>query len=299
MSKILAILGSGRSKGYTSGLLESAVNGAKTVDGVEVEWIHLLRYTIRPCSSCFSCIRNLGSGCILDDDFGRRTEGSLYRSVRESSGFILGDAVHNWTTTAAMRLFIERLYPFLWTGELAGSHFASISCASNSGMHREAARLLCQEAFCFGFHYMGGLAVHVADYKKASEEAFELGKKVAEAARQGRRPADKENLISDYKDEIWHVAPQYLDNLTEGTMQYEASLPARALRDRLFHNPDAIELLKKAADGLRELLSLYKDGRTKAEAELLVKTSAYWVQATWKEFVQPITRSDAPHAYRE
>ena len=299
MKKVLAMLGSGRADGYTSRLLKSAVDGASTVDGVEVEWIHLHRYTIRPCTSCFHCIRNPGAGCVIEDDFGRRTKGVLYKKVRESTGFIIGDAVHNWTITAAMRLFIERLYPFLWTGELAGSHLASISCASNSGMHRESTRLLCQESFCFGFHYAGGLPVHVAGFDEALEKAYSLGRKLAEASQGGRTPVQKETLIEEYEGEMWHILPQYLDNLTEGTMEYTKSLPVRALREQRFHNPEAIALLREAAGGLQQLLELHEQEDTTPAAGLLVRVAACWVQATWKEFVQPITRSDAPHAYRE
>jgi len=211
----------------------------------------------------------------------------------------LGDAVHNWTITAAMRLFIERLYPFLWTGELAGSYLASISCASNSGMHRESARLLCQESFCFGFHYAGGLAVHVARFDEALSNSFELGRKLAIASLEGRKPVQTEALLEEYDGEMWHIVPQYLDNLTEGTMQYENSLPARALRDHLFHDSGALELLREAAVGLQKLLELYTQKNTAEIAPLLAKVAACWVQATWKEFVQPITRSEPPAAYIE
>lgn len=298
MAKLLAILGSGRANGYTSKLLKSSVEGASTVDDIEIQWIHLHRYSIGPCTSCFHCIRNRGTGCVIDDDFGGHGRGALYQSVKESAGFILGDAVHNWTITAAMRLFIERLYPFIWTGELAGSHLASISCASNSGMHRESARLLCQEAFCLGFHYAGGLAIHLTRFDEALQDAYELGKKLAIAARHGRTPVKKESLLREYEGEIWHIIPQYLDNLTEGTMKYESSLPARALREKRFHDPEAVDLLRRAAEGLKELLAAYAEHDTAGSPDLLMKVAECWVQATWKEFVQPITRSEAPPAYR-
>ena len=224
--------------------------------------------------------------------------GVIYRKVRNSAGFILGDAVHNWTITAAMRLFIERLYPFLWTGELAGSHLASISCASNSGMQRESQRLLCQEAFCFGFHYAGGIAVHVARFEEALSDAFSLGQSLAKAARDGRAPVDKTTLLKEYDGEIWNILPQYLYNLTEGTMEYETSLPARALKEHRFHDPEALALLEETATGLRELIKLYHEGEQAAATDVLMSVAACWVQATWKEFVRPITRSEAPTAYR-
>ena len=297
MTRILAVLGSGRANGYTAGLLHAAVKGAESVEGVEVELVHLHRYVIRPCTSCFRCIRQPGGGCILDDEMGRKTDGSLYQKVRNATGFLLGDAVHNWTVTAAMRLFIERLYPFGWTGELSGSYFASISCASNSGMHREAARLLCQESFCRGFHYVGGLAVHAAQLPQALEDANDLGAKLGRACLKGRQAVNDESLWSEYAGQMWHVYPQYLDNLTNGTLDYEQSLPALAVRDGVFRNPDARDLLNRAADGLRDVLRLHKLGDRQSAQKQLVRVATLWVQATWKEFVEVITGAGAPEAY--
>ncbi|MDP6702188.1 MAG: NAD(P)H-dependent oxidoreductase, partial [Candidatus Latescibacteria bacterium] len=55
MAHVLALLASGRTKGFTATLLRAAVEGAESVEGVEVEWVHLNRYTFKPCASCFSC----------------------------------------------------------------------------------------------------------------------------------------------------------------------------------------------------------------------------------------------------
>ena len=286
MGYILAVLGSGRSKGYTSQLLKAASDSAAAVEGVAIEWVHLHRFEVRPCTSCFQCIREPGSGCILDDDFGRKNEGALFAKVRDADAFLIGDAVHNWTSTAAVRLFFERLYPFLWTGELRGSHFASISCASNSGMHREAARFLCQQSFSAGFRYVGGLAVHVADFERARREAAYLGRKLGLAAREGRKPVDEQTLWSEYAGEMWDVYPQYLDNLTAGTLDYNRSLPEQALRHGAFEEEEARRLAEQAAEELRETLRLHGLGNHEQARRLLVKASGYWVQATWREYVQ-------------
>jgi multimeric flavodoxin WrbA len=60
MAKILAILCSGRKKGYTATLLAEAINGAKEFsEQVEVELVHLHDYRFGPCTSCFHCMEKV------------------------------------------------------------------------------------------------------------------------------------------------------------------------------------------------------------------------------------------------
>lgn len=299
MAKVMAVLGSGRKRGFTATLLRAAVEAVESVDGVTVNWIHLHDYRMRPCISCFHCIRHPGDGCVLDDDFGHKGEGILYGKVREADGFLIGDAVHFWTTTAAMRLFFERMYPFIWTGELKGSYFASISCAGNSGMHRVANRMLCQFSFQQGFRYVGGLPVHAAFMDQALEEARYLGRKLGLAARNGRQPVDEETLWSEYAKELWNIYPQYIDNFTSGTMDYNQSMPEQALRHGLFQKPEALELLQKAADGFKEVIRLHKLGNFEQAQKLMISVSAHWVRATWDEYLKDnVVGADTPSAYR-
>jgi multimeric flavodoxin WrbA len=295
----LALLGSGRSKGFTARLLRAAIEGVKTVEGVEVDWVHLHKYDIHPCRSCFSCIRNQGGGCVQDDDFGQKGEGVLYKKVKEADGFLVGDAVHGWTMTAAYRIFLERLYPFIWTGELKGSHFASISCAGNSGGHRMANRNLCMHSLHMHWRYVGGLPVHVMYLDRALEEARYLGCKLGLAARNGRQPVDDRTLWSEYSKEVWNIYPEYVDNLSNGTKDYNQSLPEQALRHGLFHQPEALGLLQEAADGLKEVIRLHNLGNLEEAQKHLVRVSASWVRATWKEFLrEEVIRADVPDAYR-
>ena len=298
MGKVLALLGSGRSKGFTARLLRAAIGGVETVEGVQVDWVHVHKYDIRPCRSCFHCIRHVGDGCSQNDDMGRNGEGVLYRKVADADGLLIGDAVHNWTITAAMHLFLERMYSLGWTGKLSGTHFASISSASCSGMHRVANRTLCQQAFAFGFRYVGGLPVHVALMDEALEEARYLGRKLGLAARNGRQPVDDETLWAEYNKEVWNVYPEYMDNLTGGTMDYNDSLPERCVRHGVFRKPEAEDLLRKAADGLKEVVRLHKLGNFQEAQRCLARTAPYWVRAAWKEFLEEeVIGADTPESY--
>ena len=298
MAYVLALLASGRPNGFTDSLLQAAMEGARSVDGVEVERVHLHRYRFGPCTSCFNCIRNEPHDCTLEDAMG--SDGELMAKVKRANGWILADPVHMWGPSAQTHLFIERCYPFIWSGELEGMPFASISCASNQGMQRLANANLCKWAFTKGLRYVGGLPVHTAYIERARGEAETLGRKLAEAAvvdAAGREKYPDAERYVDSLDRPWSVLEPYLDNLSNGTMAYESSLIAEGFAS--FKRQEALDLLQASKGHFENALELYKEGRHEAACGQLVRASALWTHATWKEFLEEdVTRAGVPEAYR-
>ena len=298
MAKVLALLASGRTKGFTAGLLHSAMAGAESVTGVEVEFVHLHKYEIKPCASCFNCIRSEDHSCAQRDGMGK--EGELMAKVKQANGWILADPVHFWGPSAQCHLFIERCYPFIWSGEMAGMPFASISCASNQGMQRLATAEICKWVFAFGMRYVCGLPVHTTYLKRAMGEAEQLGRQLAEAAivdEEGREEYPEEERYVDYVDHPFSVVEPYLDNLTNGTMEYDSSLIAEGLVN--FERREAVDLLQQAREPFERALQLYREGKQEAACHQLVRASALWTHATWTEFLeQDVIKSGVPDAYR-
>jgi multimeric flavodoxin WrbA len=298
MATVLALLASGRKRGFTASVLEAAIRGAEDVDGVQVERVYLHGHAFGPCTSCFNCIRDEAHQCTLPDAMGG--DGELMARVRRANGWILADPVHTWGPSAMCHLFVERCYPFVWSGQLEGMPFASISCASNQGMQRLANRNLCKWAFTLGLRYVGGLPVHTAYIERARQEAIDLGRRLAEAAvrdAQARLKYPDPERYVDYLDKPWSVLEPYLENLGNGTIEYEASLLAEGLAS--FRRPAAIELLQRAKGPFVEALERYKEGQSEAACAQLVKTSALWTHATWVEFLeQDVIKARVPHAYR-
>lgn len=298
MAYVLALLASGRKKGFTASLLQAAAKGAGSVAGVEVEVVHLHQYSFGPCRSCFNCIRDPAHQCGQKDAMGG--SGELMAKVRRANGWILADPVHFWGPSAQAHLFIERCYPFLWSGALQGMPFASISCASNQGMQRLANAALCKWAFAFGLRYVGGLPVHTAYLERALIQAEVLGNSLGAAASkdaQDRKPYSDQERYVGYLDQPWSALEPYLDNLTNGTMEYEPSLIAEGLET--FRRQDALELLEQASALLQQTLALYKDDRKVEACEQLVRASALWTHATWKEFLEEeVIKTGVPSAYR-
>lgn len=304
MATVLAILGSGRSAGYTASLWDAACEGASQVEGVRVERVHLRRYRFGPCTSCFSCIRAPGSGCVQDDDMGRSGRSELYRLVQQANALLVVDAVHLWGPTAYTHLFFERLYPTLWTGELNGLPFASVSCAGNQGMQHLAREEICKWARSKGMRYVGGLAEHAVDHEQARERSRQLGRRLAEAARddeQERRPfADEVERFLAYAEEPFDLAGEYLANLTQGTMDASESLPRLGLGNGAFaEGSPAARLALEAQTYLEASLSAYGAEERGACLRRLAAASSAWTRATWLALLEDrVVGAAQPDAYK-
>jgi len=302
MARVLAVLCSGRRNGYTARVMEAALEGAREA-GAEVEVAHLREFTFGPCTSCFECVRREEHVCVLPDDMGREGRGRLFLKVLGANALLLADPVHMWGPSASSHLFIERLYPFVWSGGLNGMPFASISCATNQGMQHLALKEICKWAFTLGMRYIGGLSVHAARFERSLREARLLGRRLAEAAsedeRGRRRYKDDAERFLDYADKPWSPLLPYLENLTKGTLTYEGSLIEEALCEGTFKDRRALELLRRAAGGLKKALKRYKLGDLEGATRALVEASAYWTHATWREFLERgVIGAGPPKAYR-
>lgn len=304
MATLLAMLTSGRKDGFTAQLMEAALAGARTVKGLKVELVHSHDFRFSPCTGCFACVRGDEHVCVLDDDMGREGKGELFRRLGEANGLLIADPVHNWSPSASARLLIERCYPFLWSGALNGMPAATLSCASNQGMHMVANRELCKWVFGLRMRYHGGLAVHVARLEQSFAEARDLGKRLGMAAMRdgadGRRAwTDEEAFVHYALHAPWSPLQPYIENLTAGAMLAERSEMAWALQNETFRNPEAVEHLRRAQDEFRRTVTLYQLGETEDAARSLVAASAHWTRATWKEFLEEeVIGAPQPEAYR-
>jgi len=302
MAHILALLMSGRRKGYTAGLWRVAIEGAEAVQGVTVNAVHVHDYQFGPCTSCFACIRQPQDYCVLDDDMGRRGQGALFRKVREANGLLIAEPVHMWGSCAQTHLFMERLYPLGWTGELSGMPAMAISCASNQGMQHLATRTLARWCFCASLRYVGGLSAHTAYYQEAQNQARYLGNKLAQAALQDE--AERESLSDEekwlaYMDKPWNALLPYLENLTRGTLQAQDSLVEYGLGQGTFRREEARQCLEQAREPMQRAIAAWRLHDHEAAQRHLLRASALWTRATWLEFLEEdVIRASQPPAYR-
>ena len=303
MARVLGFLGSARRDGYTVKVLKEALEGAKSVRGVKAELVYLLDYKFGPCTSCYECIRRSDHRCVLQDDMGQLGEGRLWKKIEGANGFIFAAPVHFWSADALTHLFIERLYPFLWSGELKGIPVATITVASNQGFQFVANTMLCEWAFTMVMKYVGGLPVHAAYLDEALPRARYLGMKLGEAAlkdeKEGRKAPTDEEIWLYYQDKPWRVFPHYIENLTMGTGNPELSVIKRSLAHGTFKRKEAVDLLKKADEEFDKFSYHYSLGNYEEAIKSLVKASAFWTHATWKEFLEEqLIKAPPPKVYR-
>jgi len=301
MAKVLGILGSARKDGYTIKVLKKALEGAASVSGVEIELVHLLNYDFGPCKSCYECIRRDEHRCILHDDMGGN--GKLWKKIEGANGFIIASPVHFWTADALTHLFIERLYPFVWSGELRGIPVMTIAVASNQGFQMVANRMLCEWAFTLGMKYIGGLPVHAAYMDEALLEAKYLGELIGKAAlkdeKEGRKAPTDLELWLEYQDAPWKVYPHYIENLTLGKNAPLLSIMERSLSHGKFKKKESIKLLEKAEEEFKKFVHYYNLSDHENAIKHLVRASAFWTHATWREFLkEQLLKVPPPKVYR-
>jgi len=232
---------------------------------------------------------------------GKMGDGELFKKIVDANALFIAQPVYFWGVPAATNLFLERFYPFIFSGELNGMPFASLSQAGNQGMARLANARMARWAFNLRMKYVGGLPVHMVYFEEAKIKARYLGEKIAEAA---KMDAEERRKITDLESFLgaqgnpWSVLEPYIENLTNGTYIYEDSLIEYALSHGTVKRKDAIELLKKAGEELRLTLQYYKLKNGQEATKHLVKASAYWTHATYKEFFEDMLKAKQPEAYR-
>lgn len=292
MVNVLCVLASARSGGYTAALLDSVIEGIRSVEGVEVDRVKLTDYQpMSPCLSCWNCARNDEHRCTLDDSMGRMGEGELVKKVLDANALFIAQPVYFTRPPASVQLFFERFYPFMWSGELRGLPFASLSQAANNGGTRMADREMSKWAFTRGFRYIGGLPVHMVQYDDARVRARYLGSQLAEAALEDAKGRHAATLLDRYMGtdgNPWSPLDLYIDDLTNGTFSYSGSLIEYALSHGTVKKPEAIELLQRAAEELKLVLHHYGLGESRKAMEHMIKMRTYWSPATLAEFLAEI-----------
>lgn len=291
-ANVLCVLASARSEGYTAALLDSVIEGIRSVEGVEVDLVNIFDYLpMSPCMSCWNCARNDEHRCTLDDSMGRMGEGGLVRKVLDANALFIAQPVYFTRPPASVQLFFERFYPFMWSGELNGLPFASLSQAANNGGTRMADREMSKWAFTRGFRYIGGLPVHMVQYEDARIRARYLGVQLAEAAiedEEGRRSVTAIDRYLGSDGNPWSPLDVYIDDLTNGTYSYRGSLIEYALSHGTVKKAEAVDLLEKAAEELKLVLYHYRLGERVKATEHMVKMRTFWSPATLAEFLDEI-----------
>jgi len=97
---VLGIAGSPRKNGNSTLLLKEALRSAQQ-EGTETELILLTEKEIKPCDSCWSCLKT--HKCHITDDMQE-----IYEKLEAASGIIISSPTHNGSISSICQAFSER-----------------------------------------------------------------------------------------------------------------------------------------------------------------------------------------------
>jgi len=285
---LLAIQASPRREGFTAQLMGILLEGARQVEGVEIEEIFLPNQHFLFCRGCFAC-KSSPFHCPLKDDMGQDGEGGLHKKLETANGLLITLPTYFWSANALTHAFFERCYPFLWSQQLNGLPFAFVTSAYNSGMHREAARWVEKWAFSLSLRKVGGTAVHFVYLDEVREELRDLGKRWAEAAvedfQKGRKAIPPQERYVQALTEAWDLPRLYLDNITGGTGRKEDLLTTQGFQKGWFKYREAFRFFQEADELFRRVIDCLEAGKKEEALGLLSKAHRIWKDGTFIEFI--------------
>lgn len=115
----LALIGSPRKGGNTDILTDTFLKGIKEA-GYSTEKIYLYPYKIFPCIDCRKCKKG-DFECVMDDDMQE-----IYPKMDDSNVIVFGTPNYWYGPTAKMKLFIDRMRPYVANEKLKGKKAVAI-----------------------------------------------------------------------------------------------------------------------------------------------------------------------------
>jgi len=141
---VLALVGSPRKGGNTDVLVEQILAGSR-INGHASEKLYLYDHEISPCIDCRNCKKG-DYVCTLDDEMQL-----IYPKIQEADVIIFGTPVYWYGPTGKMKLFIDRLRPFVASEKLKGKKGVIVTPSAEGP---EACEPLIQ-MFRMSFDYLG------------------------------------------------------------------------------------------------------------------------------------------------
>ena len=187
--KILGILGSPRVGGNSDVLLDQALTGAKD-SGAEVEKIILSQKRISGCLNCEKC--NQTGVCVIKDDMP-----GIHQKILTADAVIHSVPVYFWSMTAQMKAYLDRWCAFFdadwnwhkaYESKMKGKRIGLITLCGDPNVSTadpivHSFRSTCSFTGMILFGVSRASASgkgEISKNEKAMEEAYDLGRKIAE-----------------------------------------------------------------------------------------------------------------------
>jgi multimeric flavodoxin WrbA len=103
--KVVTILGSPKTKGKTAKALDMFENSL-TLQGHEIERIHVSNHNIKGCIGCYACMANNdGPGCIIKDD-----AISIFQKMISADAIVYASPIYCYDFTSQFKTLLDRHY---------------------------------------------------------------------------------------------------------------------------------------------------------------------------------------------
>jgi len=189
---ITVVNGSPRREGNTSILVERLCAGARD-GGAAVDVFRLHDLAIRPCQACGACGQSVEEDCVIADDMQ-----PIYRSIRLAGALVIASPIYWWSVSAQTKLFVDRC-------EALGGPEGSVLRDKRIGVILvyggkdavSSGAVNAIRAFQDAFRYLGSDLVDIVhgsaweagavrENVRLMEEAYDLGRKLAQLESRGR-----------------------------------------------------------------------------------------------------------------
>ena len=176
--KILALIGSPRKGSNTDLLVDQILMGAQS-KGHAFAKLFLYDLVILPCLDCRKCKQG-DFECVLIDDMQE-----LYPKLQDTDYLIFGTPVYWYGPTGKMKLFLDRLRPFIASAKLKGKKGMLVVPSAEGAKACSPLIEMFRMSFNYlGIKYKGALLVKAyerGEISKSQEElkrAYTVGEKI-------------------------------------------------------------------------------------------------------------------------
>lgn len=174
--KILGLVGSPRKKSNTDLLVSAVLYGAGT-NNHDIDKVDLYDTDIQPCVDCRVCKKG-NHQCVIGDGMKQ-----LYPKLEEADVIIFGTPLYWYGPTGKMKLFIDRLRPYVASEKLKGKRAVLVvpseegpeACEYIIGMFEMSLKYL-KMSLSGKILVKAYEIAQVKQQHKALDEAFKLGK---------------------------------------------------------------------------------------------------------------------------
>ena len=174
--KILALIGSPRKGGNTDLLVDEIVKGSREKRHTS-EKLYLYKYRISPCVDCRKC-KSGDHVCPVGDDMQQ-----IYPKMTEADLVIFGTPNYWYGSTGQMKVFFDRLRPFVANGKLKGKKGVIVSPAAEGPKACGPLIKMFRMSFQYlGMRYAGKMLVtayekgEIGENQEEMRKAYDLGR---------------------------------------------------------------------------------------------------------------------------